>query len=392
MITIPTLSELYTGILNDLETEFGHNIPAFGKNYLRAQAAVQAAKMKLIYYAIGGLQKNIFADTADPEASGGTLERFGRVKLGRNPFPAQAGQYIVSVTGSAGAIIPASTTFKSNDDSANPQKLFVLDIEYELTGAADEITLRALEAGSDSKLEDGDQLTATSPIPNVTKIVTVTDEPVAPVNAESTEEYRRKTVEAYQLEPEGGAASDYRIWAADVPGVARVYAYAKTGESGVVDVYVEANAADSTDGKGTPPAAMLEDLEEVFEMDPDITKPLNDRGRRPLGVFDLNVLPVTIREIDIEIEDFEGMTPSLETSIFNALESELALVRPFVAGADVLENKRDIFDINRIISIILSVRPGSVFGEVTMLVDGVEEATHTFTNGDIPHLDSVTYL
>lgn len=391
MITIPTYQELYTGILNDLETEFGHSIPAFGKNFLRAFAAVQAAKIKLQYYAIGSLQKNIFADTADPEATGGTLERFGRIKLGRNPFPAQAGQYTASVTGTAGAIIPASTTFKSNDDSLNPGKLFVLDVEYELTGSGDEITLRALEAGTNSRLETGDQLTATAPIPQVTKIVTVTGEPVAPLDAESTEDYRRKTVEAYQLEPNGGAASDYRIWAADVQGVERVYAYAKSGESAVVDVFVEATEGDSTDGKGTPPGSMIDELEEVFEMDPDITKPINERGRRPLGVFDLNVLPVTIREIDIEIEDFEGLTPAIETAIFNALKDELATVRPFVAGADVLENKNDIFDINRIISIILAVRPGSVFGEVTMLVDGVEEPTHTFTQGDIPHLDTVTY-
>jgi uncharacterized phage protein gp47/JayE len=391
MITIPTLQELYTSILNDLETEFGHNVPAFGKNYLRAQAAVQAAKIKLIYYLTGGLQKNIFADTADPEASGGTLERFGRVKLGRNPYPAEAGQYTVSVTGSAGATIPASTTFKSNDDSASPQKLFVLDIEYTLTGSGDTMTLRALEAGSDSKLEIGDQLTSTSPIPNVNKIVTVTAESVTPINAETTEEYRRKTVEAYQLEPQGGAASDYRIWAQDVPGITRVYPYAKPGESGVVDVYAEATVADSTDNKGTPSASMLEDLEDVFEMDPDITQPLNDRGRRPLGVFDLNVLPITVREIDIFIDGFEGLTPAKEAAIENALTSELAKVRPFVAGADVLENKNDIFDVNRIVSIILAVSPGSIFGTVTMEVDGVEEPTHTFINGDIPHLNSVTF-
>lgn len=391
MQNIPTTQELYLAILNDLETEFGHNIPDFGKNYLRAQAATQAARVKLIYYALGGLQKNIFADTADPESSGGTLERFGRIKLGRNPFPAQAGQYTVSVTGTAGAIIPASTTFKSNDDSLNPGKLYVLDVEYELTGSGDEITLRALEAGTNSRLEDADQLTATAPIPQVNKVVAVTDEPVAPLDAESIEDYRRKTLEAYQLEPNGGAASDYRIWAADVQGVERVYAYAKSGESGVVDVYVEATPGDSTDGKGTPPTSMLEELEEVFEMDPDITKPINDRGRRPLGVFDLNVLPVTIREIDIEIEDFEGLTPAIETAIYNALNDELSRIRPFVAGADVLENKNDIFDINRIISIILAVRPGSVFGQVTMFVDGVEEPTHTFTQGDIPFLDTVTY-
>lgn len=391
MITIPTLNQLYTSILNDLETEFGTNIPLFGKNFLRAMAAVQAAKLKLFYTALGGVQKNIFADTADPENSGGTLERFGRIKLGRNPFPAQAGQYEVTVTGSIGATIPASSTFKSNDDALNPGKLYVLDLAYTLIATTDTITVRALQAGTDSRLEVGDQLTATAPIPNANSLAQVTAESVAPLDAESTEEYRRKVVEAYQLEPQGGAASDYRIWAADVQGVARVYPYAKTGESGVVDVYVEATPGDSTDGKGTPPGSMITEVEEVFEMDPDITKPINERGRRPLGVFDLNVLPVTIREIDIEIEDFEGITSPIQTQIENALEDALETVRPFISGADVLENKNDIFDLNRIISIILAVRPGSTFGEVNLYVDGLEVATHTFIAGDIPHLNSVTY-
>src|SRR5690349_13978165 len=98
MISIPTTNQLYEDILADLEAEYGQSIPLFGKIFLRAFAGVQAAKLKLLYLSIANLQKNIFIDTADPEASGGTLERFGRIKLGRNPFPATAGQYEIQVT------------------------------------------------------------------------------------------------------------------------------------------------------------------------------------------------------------------------------------------------------------------------------------------------------
>lgn len=83
-VQIPTTQELYTSIKSDLETELNINIPVFGKIFLRALAAVQAAKLKLYYLAIASVQKNIFPDTADPESIGGTLERFGIVKLGRN--------------------------------------------------------------------------------------------------------------------------------------------------------------------------------------------------------------------------------------------------------------------------------------------------------------------
>ena len=132
--------------------------------FLRALASVQAAKLKLFYLAAAFLQKNLFADTADSESLGGTLERFGRVKLNRNPFPAVPGEYDFDVTGSIGATIPAQSTFKSNDSSSNPGYLYVLDNAVTLTATTQTVTLRALVAGLDSALEVADTCTSTAPI------------------------------------------------------------------------------------------------------------------------------------------------------------------------------------------------------------------------------------
>jgi hypothetical protein len=152
MITIPKLKDLYDGYIAEFNSRIQVAIPLFGKSFLRGLAAVLAGTDKLIYLTVAGVQKNIFVDTAEPEALGGTLERFGRIKLGRNPKPAQAGQYVLTVTGSVGATIPASMTFKSNDDSTNPGKLFVLDTAFTLTDVVDTITVRALESGLGRKL------------------------------------------------------------------------------------------------------------------------------------------------------------------------------------------------------------------------------------------------
>lgn len=392
MTTIPTIAQLYSGILSDLETEFGTAIPIFGKVFLRALAAVQAGKLKLIYLAIADVQKNIAPDSADPESAGGTLERFGIIKLGRKPFSATAGQYTIEITGTVGAIIDASTTFKSNDDSLSPGKLFILDSEYELVSTTDSIVVRALEAGLDSQLLVGDELTATAPILNVESVGVVTAETVEPFAAEDMEEYRRKVVDSYRLEAQGGAASDYRLWAADAQGVQQVYAFAKSGFSGEINLYVEATTADSTDGHGTPSAGLLSDVEDVVEFDPDTTKPVNDRGRRPLGAFVVNYLPVSPKQIDIEITGFVGITGTIQTQIFNAVKAQIDLIRPFVAGADVLDLKNDILDINKIIATILNVRPGSVFGSIDLMVDSVSVSTKTFENGDIPYLNTITYV
>ena len=390
MIQIPKLSELFNDILADLESELTVTIPLVGKIFLRALAAVQAAKLKLYYLTIGQLQKNIFVDTADPEDTGGTLERFGRIKLNRNPFAATAAQYDIDVTGDIAAIIPAGTTFKSDDDALNPGKLYILDVEFTLVTSPDTITVRALEAGLDSKLEVGDTLTATAPIATVDKDATVSAENIAPLAAEDIEAYRQLAIDSYRLEPQGGAAADYRLWSADAQGVRLVFPYATDGASNEIDIHVEATAADSTDGKGTPSQAILDDVEEVVEFNPDDTKPLNERGRRPLGVFDIHFLPITIAEVDIDIQDLTA-TAAEKTAITTALTNLIFDIRPFVSAADILVNKNDILDTNRIISTILSVKPGAAFGTVTLDVNNTYVNTYTFEGGEIPSLESVTF-
>lgn len=384
MITIPTLGQIYTSVLADLEAEYNVTIPLIGKSFLRSVAAVQAGKLWLMYKSLANVQKNTFVDTADPESIGGSLERFGRVKLGRNPFPATAGQYTVQVVGTLGAIIPAQTTFKSDDSSLNPGKLFVLDTAFTLDGV-DQIVLRALETGLDSKLSISDTLTITAPVALVNSTVTVLSETIEPQAAEDIEEYREKCIEAFQLEPQGGAGADYRLWSGEVQGVNNSYPYAASGLVGEINLFIEATIADSIDGNGTPSVALLNAVQANIE-EPTVDLP----ARKPLSVFLINYLPVTPLQVNITVADFDGITVDIETLITNAIQTELEDVRPFVDSIDILANKNDIFDVNNIISIILQARPGSIFGAVTLEVDGNIVNSYTFENGDIPYLGTVT--
>ena len=387
MANIPTLSELKDSIISDIESKFGVTLPTFGKNFLRTFAGVQAGALRLYYLLSAKTQKNIFADTADSEAFGGTLERFGRVKIGRNPFPATAGEYEVTVTGSIGAVIAENTTFKANDNSASAGSLYVLDSAFTMIATSATITLRSLNAGLDFRLETGNELTVTAPIALLDDIATVTSEPVAPQSAEDLEDYRRKVLDAYRLEPQGGAGADYRIWASDVQSVEQSFPYAATGVNNEINLYIEATVADSIDGKGTPSAGTLTDVETAIES-PTVDRP----SRKPLGIHAVNYLPVTIKEIDIEITGFTGITAEIETSIFEAVKLELSTIRPFVASIDIVANKNDIFDTNKIISLILESNPGSVFGAIDLQVDSVSVSTYQFMNGDIPFLNSITYV
>lgn len=391
MIAIPTISQLYNGILNDLETQFGANISLIGKVALRAIAATQAGKLKLLYLVVGNTQKNIFVDTADSESIGGTLERFGRVKLGRNPFPATAGEYVLQVTGTPGAVILASTTFKSDDTALNPGMLFILDSAYTLVSNPDTITVRALTPGEISKLNINDTLTATAPIANVDSSVSVVSETVQPLDAEDIEAYRQAIINSYRLETQGGSVNDYRLWAQDAHGVRTVYPYAKSDAANEINLFIEATIADSTDGKGTPGAFIIAEVESVVELNPNTDLPLLERGRRPLGVFDIHYLPVSIKEIDITITGAIGFTVDIKASILAAITDAINLIRPFVSGGDILADKNDIIDKNKIIGIIILTYPGAIFTDVSFKVNSVSYLTYTFVDGNIPHLNSVAY-
>ena len=144
MNNIPTLISLYNLYLAEYEAKLNITIPLFGKSFLRGLAMANAAVTWSGYLRMTIIQKNTWVDTADSVDNGGTLERFGNIKLGRFPYPSTQGKYKCSVIGNVGAVIQSGTQFISNDDALNPSKLFILDTTYTCTGVTDEIILRAV--------------------------------------------------------------------------------------------------------------------------------------------------------------------------------------------------------------------------------------------------------
>lgn len=390
MNSLPLLSELIIDVLTDIETQYGITISDEIKVALRAIGLSEAGVQWLQYKQLGFIQKQIWPDTADTEAQGGTLERFGRTRLRRNPFPAVAGQYLVTVTGSIGATIPAQSTFKSDDTALNPGFLFTLDSVFTLLSTTATITLRALTPGTDSKLAIGNTLTSTSPIPLVNNPVTVSAEAVQPLAAESIEDYRQKTLDALILEAQGGAATDYRIWAQNAQGVKQVYPYANPDVTNSNNIYIEATVVDSTDGKGTPSQAMLNNVEAVINFNPDssITN-INESGRRPNTVIEF-LLPITPLNVDIVIAG-STFTAAQKTLITTALTNAINLIRPYLPAADIPSRKNDIISVNNINGVIYSQIPAAVYTGVTLSVSGTPLLTYTFTAGNIPFVNTVTF-
>jgi uncharacterized phage protein gp47/JayE len=388
-INIPTLEELEEKILNYYATEFNISVDELGETII-VESKVIAAVLYPFYLTSGQVENNVFPDKADTE----TLIRFGQGLLGRTPAPAQQGEYTIEVKGTIGAVIPGGTRFQSNDDSNAPQYLFIVDSDFTLSAATDSTTIRALTAGLESKLNVGDQLTSTQPLTNVNDEVTVTAITVNPSDGESIDSYKEDVLQAYRLEPQGGSPSDYQLWALDVPEVRTVYPYTRPNNVGSIDLYVEATPENSETIIGVPNQEILDNVYKKpsggdQESGAVVFNETEQRGRKPMGIFDVASLPITPVSVDLEFTDLTNI--AAKDSIQAAVEAYLYTIRPFIAGAQSLLDENDLLTIGQLISIVVTVlnETGGNFSDLEMKVDSTIVSSYKFTFGFIPYLRNI---
>jgi uncharacterized phage protein gp47/JayE len=254
----------------------------------------------------------------------------------------------------------------------------------------------ANNSGTGSQIAPDDILYSINPITNVNSKGTISSVEVIPTDAEDIEAYRELVLEAFRLEPAGGAASDYISWSMDVDGIRTVYPYTTPGTSGVVTIFVEAKAADSTDGNGTPSQALMDalwknDKTGVFEMDPDTTQSIHSRGRRQLGLSEITIAPVNPLPVIVTITNLKVQTDAVKDSIQSEIEKVLHYKRPFIAGAGNLNNKNDTLYLSDIIAAIQNaIEIGNTFNDVDVTSGGLG-LPFQFINGNIPYLSAVNY-
>lgn len=390
MAYIPTIQELYQNIANDLKNKLNLSDDDL-KKVLDAFALVIAAQFKLNYLSLSDIQNNVFPDTADSAINGGTLDRHGLIQLNRLQKPATNGVFEVSVISVVGSQLRSGLTFKSNDDSLNPGKIYILDSEEITTSNPQIIEIRSIDGGIDFGLDIGNTLTITEPVIGVEQNVSVISVIEQPLAAESEEAFRKAIIDSIQLEPQGGSKTDYRLWAADAQGVRNTYPYVKDGAAGTVQIFVEATVIDSVDSNGTPSQPILNEVAEVIEFDPDITKPLAERGRRPIQAI-IEVLPIVINPIDVTITSLNINTVEIQNSIRENIKQYLSGVRPFVAGGDLARNKNDILYSARIQSVVTDVLDASnFFSDFLVFVNGVQQNSYLFSKENIPYLRNLVF-
>lgn len=401
---IPTYKEIYDSIVSDIEAEFQISLPGFGVNYFRAFAAVQAAKIWLLYSLAAKVHKNIFVDTAEPEAAGGTLERFGRVKLNRNPYPAQQAKYDIQLQGTANATIPAGTVWQSNDSATNPGINYVLDADFSLNNSGSGLAnVRALTAGLEGKQVAGDTMTLTAPLSTLQDSAQIQSETQPPVRAETIEQYRNKTLESFRIEANGGSAGDFRLWGLDVSGVVNIFPYTQLNppSQSNLEIFVEADpqSAPQNGLPGEAPSSMLQQVRDAIEKDPDTSKNDVQRSRVPITAYDFEVKSVEALEIEITINGYDDPGNS-KSEIEQALKRRAGNTRPFIAGIDATRERQDVLNVNNIIFEIQNINPRIRFSSVDLRVQGFLQTDGSYqfgvdqisgVRGEIPVISQINY-
>jgi hypothetical protein len=165
-----------------------------------------------------------------------------------------------------------------------------------------------------------------------------------------------------------------------------------SGSPGEINLFVEALPGDSTDGTGTPPPSMLTDVEAVVEFDPDSTKPLNERGRRPLSAWKINFIPINTIPVDVTITGLSN--PAFLTTIQSNIQSFLYNIRPYIAGADSIRdiNKGRLFESDMYNIVRETIGINATFTSLIMEVGGSPVSIYEFVDGDIPYINTVLWI
>lgn len=403
MTILPTLKQLFTGIINSIGAQFGITLDITDtKSFYVALGGVWSGQVNALYKFQGSIQKNTTPLTADPRSLGGTLNDWGEILIERDQNPATQGQYTCSVAGTMGGVIAANTTYLSDADSLNPNILFILDNDYVLPGSSGTITLRATVPGTTANLAVGNTLTCTKPLVNVTQVATVTAITVNAVDAETVPQYRAVMLKQYRLAPQGGAVPDYIVWGDPVAGVARIYPYTAGVSVWEVDVYVEADLSDSGGSApdynfGIPTSTILNNVTAALLADP-----ISGAPRKPMGVVlspaNVGAIAVTVYQVVITFTGTSGITSDQKLLIAEALQQAINNIRPYIAGADDPASQNDTLSINlpvpgpaipeqyMVVVIASQAVPGALFTGASMTVNGTPETAYTFDTGIIPYL------
>lgn len=387
MIPAPTIAEVNSNIISQLEAALNETIPLLPKAFNRVLAKVLAGVFILLWKYGGFIGQQLFVSSAtikEVTILGKTfrpLVEWGRLIGVGDPIAAVAAELQITITviNQTGSL-DSGTQFIASSNG----------VTYLLSGSvalsAPIVTGNIVAVGDQSggaglgvigNLQDGASINFANPIANVARETIVSATTVTGSDEEDADVYRQRVIDRFQKRPQGGALIDYEVWGEAEPGILNIYPY--TGATaGIVEVYVEATVASSGNPDGIPTGVQLATVADAIQLD--------DSGlasRRPAGSA-VNVQAITRTGFDVTVAELVVANPSsVQAQIDAAVVQYLFDREPFVSGV-TLPPRRDVITKSGLIAIIQDIvdAAGGSFLTIDFAQTGFGGNLFTYTLGE----------
>jgi hypothetical protein len=226
-----TYNEIYTAIITDWCNRLGIAVADAGYDII-VLSKVFAFGLYTIIKIIDGIKNNVWVGSMQAAK----LLEVGQDKIGRGLFQAVKGEYTCSTVAVGTGDIPEGTLFTIELNGVTYSFESVATV-----AGGDDITIRALQAGTAGELQASDVLTARQNLAYAENEITVTAVTTVPTDTETIEHYRSVVVAYETLRLGNGNASDYIVWVSDVNGLRTAYPYTAPSEAGKAVIYCESS-------------------------------------------------------------------------------------------------------------------------------------------------------
>lgn len=288
-----TLPEQLERLKADLESRIEGADPRLPAHILNAVATAFSGAVNELHAHLDYNARQVVPDRADSKH----LVRYGDWKgVGKKPAAPATGQ--VDLSGTDGAILPAATVLQRSDGVQ-----YQTDAAATIAGGVATVPVTAVTAGQSTNADAGVTLTLVSPVTGINGSGSVEAGGLSGgADLESEDAYRLRIRERDRKPPHGGNRDDYVLWALEVPGVTRAWAFSNWLGLGTVGVFfVRDNDAD-----------LIPDAAEVQAVDDYIDT------LRPAGMSGLSVIAPVKHLSDMTIQ----IAPNT-AEVQNAVTAEL---------------------------------------------------------------------
>ena len=389
-----SIKEVEALLINSFEHEFNKKLRLLPKSFIRVFCRVLAGVFIILYKQIGWYFLQLFPETADWKEVTILGQRIRPlVKLGAlfgigDPLAGVQWQGVIEVEVlKTGSVLYSGTQLKSSVTG----KLYVTSETKTFLLNKERVKVVCTEIGTAGNLEKNDVLNFVNPYGFIKSEAVILEVERMGLDEELEANYRERLINRFRLQPQGGALADYRIWAADVPGVLRVYPYNDKEQPGGVLLYV--SGIPSVFNDRIPDKGLLKKVGEVCTYDPETGKAI----RKPLtamldpkndGSYE-NIKPISVVEIEVVVTGVTGIAPADFAELIKPALKNYFLDRDlYIRGLSDDNNRTNIVSKNHVITVInqIAVTAKAVFEEVVLKKENVVFSSYILDNGKLAKL------